>query len=237
MTKQYEETLYDLEARMLVTEGMAIMKQFKEGDYINLVDSVDDYDYRTDKEGLFFRTDYIDASEFFSEEEQEALEDDLWVYEDEDEEEYEVVPKIKKIYKVVDVVNEIPIIREVGYSGEEPHWVRNESLLAKFYGYVNNFSDLDLDIENGKQVMEDGYRRFATLDHNFADSIILESTYIPYQGNEEAIEAFRKVIYDFHDKEVDAEMKMHLQQLSYSDLQYAKDIRKERNREKKEASK
>lgn len=172
-----EEDSEDKRNKLLLIHGRKIVDSFNEGDYLTIADFCEDY------EGdIPITEEYIDLDRILSKKRYIALNNvDYDDYGDHDEEkENELDLKILRLYKVIQKCEDgIPIVKQVKFPGEGNCSSSIYSLLTLFNNYIEELCNS----HTYDQVPIKVINEFAKLDSNYADSIILESTYVPYEQN------------------------------------------------------
>lgn len=227
----YEESVDDLIVRIMATQAINIMKRFKVGDYLTITKSVDNYD-DDGNPGLFFENNYLDEYDFLSDEDVDSFKDTCYESDDDGDSIKEKLPKIKTLFKVIEVVNDIPIVQEVDFPGAiKNHPPQRRSLLLDFHIFLNDFTHFDMDDEDAKKILLANIDRFAQLDPNYADSIILEHEYVPYENVKEEINKFFVALQGTLDEVIEDEFHIMMRELEKSDLSFARKTRTLRRQE------
>ncbi|CAB4125243.1 hypothetical protein UFOVP53_89 [uncultured Caudovirales phage] len=195
MANKYQEDNEDAKIRLFLEHGRRIMDSFNEGDYLT-ISRFDDENYEDDEHAPV-TDDLINLDMVISSKRSAALND---MYFEDDEEEKELNLKIVRLWKVVRIAEGgIPIIKRVKFPNEHVADGDEFSLLQAFYMFLDDFFGNVYEVPDIKII-----DNFAKLDGNYADSIILESEYIPYMQDVRKlkdVEARLDVIYKQIQKE------------------------------------
>ena len=164
---KYIEDGDDSRARIFLEYGRRIVDSFNKGDFLTVADFCDDSD-----DDLSIMEEFLDLDYILSKKRFQAI--SLVNYEDK---ENELDLKIIRLYQVTEKGEDgIPIIQRVKFPGEHGYNNTKYSLLALFFNYIESHCNCSYSTPSIKFISE-----FAKLDGDYADSIILESTYAPYE--------------------------------------------------------
>lgn len=180
MSKKFKEDSDDVKARIFLDNGRRIMDSFNQGDYLTISGFNDEI-------GEWIGSEYIDIERVISNKRSNTWYDDInW----EEREEIKVV--IPRLYKVVNIAEgNIPIVVSVKFPGEVCVDTNEQSLLAWFYNYISELCD---DMCYGVSPSIEIINKFAKLDSNYADSVILDSLYIPYEYDIEKVRELEAIL-------------------------------------------
>jgi hypothetical protein len=176
MSKYYEDE-EDLLARVFLEHAKPIMDSLQIGDYINI------NCFQDDEIQSVFHLEYIDLCDVLSQKRQDMLNytaHNLYTLEDEDEHNI----KIPRIHIVVDIINNsVPIIQAVRFPGEHGYDDRKYSLAYWLYTFLGDLCNDYWDFSKSHKIISN----FVKVDSNYADSILLESKFIPYEHDVQKI--------------------------------------------------
>jgi hypothetical protein len=176
MSKFYEDE-EDMRLRILMEKAPKIMASYKEGDVILLHAGQDDEEMELDETPSAY--ELIDLENILSQRRYNT-------FCNMDFEENNEVFFINRLYKVTDVENGIPLVIRLNFPKEDRVGTYPDSLLTLLYYFVERRTDNYEDYETIIKQVDN----FAKLDDDFADSILLESSYTPYSRDMEKLEDF-----------------------------------------------
>lgn len=186
MSKYYEDE-EDLVARLFLEHAKPVMDSLQIGDYININCFQDDE----------IQIEYIDLCDVLSQKRQDMLNytpHNLYTLEDEDEHDI----KIPRLHIVTDIINNsVPIIQAVKFPGEHGYVDRKYSLAHILYSFISELCNNYYEFSVTPKIIS----AFAKVDSNYADSILLESKFIPYEHDVQKIRDL-EVALDKKSKEI-----------------------------------
>jgi hypothetical protein len=179
---------FDKQTRNLILmRANEIMSSVKIGDYVHLFDSVDErWDENMDNSIYSIEMKVVGGRGGLSMEDKRNL---SMIPEG-----YKLkVPEVIKVYKVYDIVNGIPQLELVP---PFPNMKAEKIDLMDHYCDSIEYSLCDVYMDNIQQELEFKMKvldNFIVHDSNYMDSILLDSTYVPYQSGNAFLE-FRQMI-------------------------------------------
>ena len=187
MSKYYEDE-EDLIARVFLEHAKPIMDSLQIGDYININCFQDDE----------IQIEYIDLCDVLSQKRQDMLtytaRCNMFSFEEENEHNI----KIPRLHIVTDIINNsVPIIQAVRFPGEHGYDDRKYSLAHILYTFLGDLCNDYWDFSKSHKIISN----FVKVDSNYADSILLESKFIPYEHDVQKIRDL-EVALDKKSKEI-----------------------------------
>lgn len=164
---KYREEDDELRIRMLLETAPIVLDSYKVGDYFTAASHIDSNEIN------HIKFEEVSYNRILNPKEYRALQR---------VEEYKDVHRIKRLWKVIDIVNNVPIIVPVIFPGEK-HFDRCErSLLYIYNEFLNTAVDEYEYDDNAVERILKAISQFSKLDDSYADSILLDSKYIPYEN-------------------------------------------------------
>ena len=168
MRRHYEEDEETLRVRLLLDKGPKMMASYKEGDYIMMGDGGD-----IGENSEISPYQIIDLEDVMNKKRYQ----DIGYVDFDDEEE---IFFINRLYKVIEVgEGGIPLVQAVQFPGERKSNFWPESLLSLLDNFIYRHCEY-YGRNHGLSVINKVIDNFVKLDDDYADSILLESQYIPY---------------------------------------------------------
>lgn len=186
MSKYYEDE-EDLLPRIFLEHAKSIMDSLQIGDYININCFQDDE----------IQIEYIDLCDVLSQKRQDMLNFiPEYAYMSEDESQYNI--KIPRLFVVVDIINNsVPIIQAVKFPSEHGYNDKKYSLAYILHSFISELCNDYWDFSKSHKIISN----FVKVDSNYADSILLESKFIPYEHDVQKIRDL-EVALDKKSKEI-----------------------------------
>ena len=184
---KYQEDEEDLVVRLFLEYAKPVMDSLQIGDYI-IISCYQDEE---------IQAEYIDLSDILNQKRQDMLNytsHNLYTLEDEDEHDI----KIPRLHIVTNIINNsVPIIQAVKFPGEHCYVDRKYSLAHILYNFINELCNDYYNFSVTPKIIS----AFAKVDSNYADSILLESKFIPYEHDVQKIRDL-EVALDKKSKEI-----------------------------------
>lgn len=188
--KLVREDIYEAVTRVLVTRGNAILSSIKEGDHINFLDEAWNDDDENYNEFINAEYHFISIYDLINQAQRSAL--GAKRYKDNDF----YIPEIRRIYKVVRIEKEVPIVVELLHPNEKNRKVREISLAQKMNDFTTSLTDCGGDDKEQIEALEKFFDVFATLDKDYVDTILLDSEYVPYASTLPMLASFKESLVD-----------------------------------------
>lgn len=184
------EDIYDACTRIVLTRGNNLISSIKEGDHINIMD--ESFDDEDENYNDFINAEYktISVYDLLNQTQRSAL--SAKKYKEDNFKEIE----IRRIYKVVRIEKEIPIVVGLPYPDEKNFKAKEISLSSALYDFATSFSDRSGYDKGMIEALEKFFDHFVTLDKDFVDTILLDSEYTPYASSLPFLEEFKESLRD-----------------------------------------